>query len=81
MELDLSVLTTELKGRFLATESPPMLTGNAGARARDAGDTVKEIVTAMLRLDELLARPAAIAKLPTGIGAPYEGGQIIKVKS
>ena len=66
-------MTTELKGRFLATESPPMLTGNAGSRARDAGDTVKEIVTALLRLDELLARPAAIAKLPTGIGAPDKG--------
>ena len=66
-------MTTEPKGRFLATESPPMLTGKAGIRARDAGNTVKEIVTAMLRLDELLARPAAIAKLPTGIGAPYKG--------
>ena len=74
-------MTTELKGRFLATESPHMLTGNPGASARDAGDTVVEIVTAMLRLDELLARPAANAKLPKGIGAPDEGGQIINVKS
>ena len=31
-----------------------MLTGKPGCRATDAGDTVKEIVTAMLRLDEPL---------------------------
>ena len=43
-------MTTELKGRFLATESPHMLTGNPGASDRDAGDTVVEIVTAMLKL-------------------------------
>ena len=53
-ELDLSILTTELKGRFLATESPHMPTGNPGASAWDAGDRVVEIVTAMLMLDELL---------------------------
>ncbi len=74
-------MTTEFKGRFLATESPHMLTGNPGASARDTGDTVVEIATAMLRLDELLPRPAAIAKLLKGIGALDKGGQIINVKS
>ena len=54
-----------------------MPTGNPGASAWDAGDRVVEIVMAMLKLDELLVRPAAIAKLPKGIGAPDEGGQII----
>ena len=74
-------MTTEFKGRFLATESPHMLTSNLGASARDAGNTVVEIVMAMLRLDELLARPAANAKLLKGIGAPDERGRIIIVKS
>ena len=68
-------MTTEFKGRFQATESPHMLTGNPGARARDAGDTVVEIVTAMLKLDDLLPRPAANAKLLKGFGAPDEGGE------
>ena len=45
-------MTTEIKGRFLATEFPHMLTGNPGASARNAGDTVVEIVTAMLRLGD-----------------------------
>ena len=51
-----------------------MLTGNPGASARDAGDTVVEIVTAMLRLDELLPRPAAYAKLLKRLGVPDEKG-------
>ena len=67
-------MTTELKGRFLATESPHMPTGNPGASAWDAGDRIVEIVTAMLMLDELLVQPAAIARLPKGIGAPDENG-------
>ena len=68
MELDLSALTTDLKGRFLATESPPMLTGKPRARARDAGDTVKEIVTAMLRLDEPLPDLLRLPNYPWGLG-------------
>ena len=67
-------MTTEIKGRFLATEFPHMLTGNPGASARNADDTVVEIVTAMLKPDELLPRPAAYAKLLKRLGAPYEKG-------
>ena len=51
-----------------------MLTGTPGASARDAGDTVVEIVTAMLKLDELLPQPAANAKLLKRLGAPDEKG-------
>ena len=58
-----------------------MLTDNLGARARNAGDTVVEIVTAMLRLDDLLPRPAATAILPKGLGVPDEKGANIIVKS
>ena len=74
-------MTTEIKGRFLATEFPHMLTGNPGASARNAGDTVVEIVTAMLRLDDLLPHPAATAILPKGLGVPDEEGANIIVKS
>ena len=51
-----------------------MLTDNLGARARNAGDTVVEIVTAMLRLDDLLPRPAAYAKLLKRLGVQDEKG-------
>ena len=51
-----------------------MLTDNIGARARNAGDTVVEIVTAMLRLGDLFLRPAATAILPKGLGVPVEEG-------
>ena len=50
-------MTTDIKGRFLAAESPHMPTGNPGASAWDAGNRVVEIVTAMLKLDELLFAP------------------------
>ena len=50
-------MTTDIRRRFLATESPHMPTGNPGASAWDAGDRVVEIVTAMLMLDELLVQP------------------------
>ena len=68
-------MTTETKGRFLAAEFPHMLTGNPGASARNAGDTVVEIVTAMLMLDELLPRPAAYAKLLKRLGVPDKVGE------
>ena len=58
-----------------------MLSDNIGARARNAGNTVVEIVTARLRLDDLLPRPAATAILPKGLGVPDEEGANIIVKS
>ena len=51
-----------------------MLTDNIGARARNAGDTVVKIVTAMLRLGELLLQPAATVILPKGLDVPVEEG-------
>ena len=62
------------QGEIPSQEFPHMLTDNIGARARNPGDTVVEIVTAMLRLGELFLRPAATAILPKGLGVPVEEG-------
>ena len=70
-------MTTEIKGRFLATESPHMPTGNPGASARDAGDRVVEIVTAMLMLDELLDTDMPrLPDYPRELVPRMKGGQI-----
>ena len=75
-ELDPPILATEGWRRFLAAETPYLLTGTPGSSARDAGDRVVEIVTDKLMLDELL--DTDLLRLPTtqGIGDPDERGRI-----